>query len=94
MQMMAHEKQYHDELKMELQGVQYSAAISKVDKQSSDQESEGGEDSALPDQQIADDNANLSKVVMSRKKRKLYEAMQVITSFLFLHVLLFFLRFS
>ena len=79
MQMMALEKQYHDELKLELQGVQYSSATSNVDKQSSDQENEGGEDADLPDpEQIAEDNANLPLVVMSRNKKKLYEAMQVI----------------
>lgn len=71
--MMALEKQYHDELQLELQGIQNSSAISKVDKQSSDQ------DSDLPDhEQIAQDHANLSKVMMSRNKKKLYEAMQVI----------------
>lgn len=77
MQMMALEKQYHDELKLELQGVKPSA-ISNVDKQLPDQQSEGREDSNLPDyQQIAEDTDNLSKVMMSRKKKSLYEAMQV-----------------
>ncbi|KAG6583585.1 Pescadillo-like protein [Cucurbita argyrosperma subsp. argyrosperma] len=76
--MMALEKQYHDELKLELQGVQYSSATSNVDKQSSDQENEGGEDADLPDpEQIAEDNANLPLVVMSVNKKKLYEAMQI-----------------
>ncbi|KAA8530201.1 hypothetical protein F0562_004910 [Nyssa sinensis] len=70
------QKQYHDELKMELQGVQYSS-VSNVNKQKSAEDAEAQEDS-LPDmQQIVEDNANLSKVVMSRKKRRLYEAMQI-----------------
>ncbi|CAK9312004.1 unnamed protein product [Citrullus colocynthis] len=75
--MMALEKQYHDELKLELQGVKPSA-MSNVDKQLPDQESKGGEDSNLPDyRQIAEDTDNLSKVMMSRKKKSLYEAMQI-----------------
>ena len=79
MQMMALEKQYHDELKLEIEGRQYHSAISKVDKQSSGEESEGGEDSNLPDyQQIAEDNSNLSLVLMSRNIRGIYKATQVI----------------
>lgn len=78
MQMMALEKEYHDELKLELQGGKYPSAISKLDKQLPDQENEGGEDTNLPDyQQMAEDTDNLSKVMMSRKKKNLYEAMQV-----------------
>ncbi|KAA8548142.1 hypothetical protein F0562_004597 [Nyssa sinensis] len=70
------QKQYHDKLKMELQCVQYSP-VSNVNKQTSAEDAEAREDS-LPDmQQIAEDSANMSKVVMSRKKRRLYEAMQI-----------------
>ncbi|GFY98269.1 pescadillo-like protein [Actinidia rufa] len=70
------EKQYHDELKMELQGVQYPS-VSNANKQNSTDDTEDGEE-PLPDlQQVAEDAANMSKVVMSRKKRKLYEAMQI-----------------
>ncbi|XP_038876519.1 pescadillo homolog isoform X1 [Benincasa hispida] len=71
--MMALDKQYHDELKLELQGAQYPLAISKVDKQLSDEDYFD-----LPDyQQIAEDNANLSMVLMPRKKRGLYKAMKI-----------------
>ncbi|CAK9167541.1 unnamed protein product [Ilex paraguariensis] len=67
------EKQYHDELKIELQGVQYSS-VSNTSKQNSVDETEAGGES-LPDlQQIAEDAASISKVVTSRKKRRLYEA--------------------
>ena len=81
MQMSILEKQYHDELKMELQGVQYPS-VSNANKQNSTDDTEDGEE-PLPDlQQVAEDAANMSKVVMSRKKRKLYEAMQVKLSIL------------
>ncbi|XP_038876520.1 pescadillo homolog isoform X2 [Benincasa hispida] len=66
-------QKYHDELKLELQGAQYPLAISKVDKQLSDEDYFD-----LPDyQQIAEDNANLSMVLMPRKKRGLYKAMKI-----------------
>lgn len=72
--MKALEKQYHDELKMELQRVPYSSSTSK---QVSVEETEAGEET-LPDiQQIAEDAANMSKIVMPRKKRGLYEAIQI-----------------
>ncbi|KAF3444608.1 hypothetical protein FNV43_RR14300 [Rhamnella rubrinervis] len=73
--MIALEKQYHDELKMELEGVPYTSSVSN--KQSSVTETEGREE-PLPDlQQIAEDAANMSKVVMSRKKRGLLEAIEI-----------------
>lgn len=68
------EKQYHDELKMELQGVSYSSSTSK---QVSVEEMEVREESLPNAEQIAQDTANMSKVVMSRKKRRLYEAIEV-----------------
>ncbi|CAK9135548.1 unnamed protein product [Ilex paraguariensis] len=65
-----------DELKIELQGVQYSS-VSNATKQNSVEDMEAGGES-LPDfQQIAEDAANISKVVMPRKKMRLYEAMQL-----------------
>ncbi|KAL6994392.1 hypothetical protein U1Q18_012497 [Sarracenia purpurea var. burkii] len=70
------EKQYHDELKLELQGVQYPSA-SNGNGQNSTVDMEDGEESTPDLQQVVEDAANLSKVVMSRKKRKLYEAMQI-----------------
>jgi len=67
------EKQYHEELKMELKGVQYSAG-SNANKQT-----EAVEES-LPEaevQQVAEDVASMAKVLMPRRKRKLYEAMKI-----------------
>ncbi|KAL0422847.1 UNVERIFIED_CONTAM: Pescadillo [Sesamum latifolium] len=65
------EKQYHEELKVELQGAEYSAP-------SSDIEGRDAEGDTIPDlQQLAEDAANMSKVVMPRKKRKLLEAMEI-----------------
>ncbi|KAL7125616.1 hypothetical protein ABFS83_14G128900 [Erythranthe nasuta] len=64
------EKQYLDELKLELKGAHppFSQDIDAV----------GGGDDAISDvQQIADDVSNMSKVVMPRKKRKLLEAMEM-----------------
>ncbi|KAI8533641.1 hypothetical protein RHMOL_Rhmol10G0025300 [Rhododendron molle] len=70
------QKQYLDELKMELNGVQYSAG-SSANKQNSAEETKAGEESLPESQQDADDAANLSTVLMSRKKRKLLEAMEI-----------------
>ncbi|KAK4437691.1 Pescadillo [Sesamum alatum] len=65
------EKQYHEELKLELQGAEYSAL-------SSDIEGRDAEADTIPDlQQLAKDADNMSKVVMPRKKRKLLEAMEI-----------------
>lgn len=72
--MMTLEKQYHDELKTELQGIPYSSSATK---QTSVEDMEVGEVS-LPDlQQVAEDTTNMSKVMMPRKKRGLLEAIQV-----------------
>lgn len=70
------EKQYHDELKMELQGVQYSS-VSNANKQNSAEDVEAGEKSLSDLQQVEKDHANIEKVVMSRKKRGLLEAMKI-----------------
>ena len=77
MQMLALENQYHNELQLELQGVQYSSSVSNMNKQSSVEDAEAWEESLPNMQQIAEDTTTMSKVVMSRKKRRLYEAMQV-----------------
>jgi pescadillo protein len=72
------EKQYHEELKMELKGVQYSAG-SNANKQNSAEDTEAVEES-LPEaqvQQVAEDVASMAKVLMPRRKRKLYEAMKI-----------------
>lgn len=75
--MLALEKQYHNELQLELQGVQYSSSVSNVNKRSSAEDTKAGEQSVPNMLQIAEDSTTMSKVVMSRKKRRLYEAMQV-----------------
>ncbi|KAG8372922.1 hypothetical protein BUALT_Bualt12G0117400 [Buddleja alternifolia] len=67
------EKQYHDELKLELQGVQYSALSRDVKGKGKAAEEDTGPDL----QQIAEDAANMSKVMMPRGKRKLLEAMEI-----------------
>ncbi|KDO55160.1 hypothetical protein CISIN_1g040664mg [Citrus sinensis] len=68
------EKQYHDELKMELDGFKYSSSVSDATKQKSGEDMETGEE-PLPDvQQISTED--MSKLLMSRKKRGLYEAMK------------------
>lgn len=69
--MLMQEKKYHEELKLELQGAQLPSLQSGV-------EVEDAEEDALPDlQQRAKDADSMSEVSMSRKKRKLLEAMKV-----------------
>ncbi|KAF7819534.1 pescadillo-like protein [Senna tora] len=75
--MMVLEKQYHDELKKELQGVPCTSVGPSVDKQTSAGEIQTGEESTSNIEQNVDDVANMSRVKMSRKKRKLLEAMQI-----------------
>ncbi|KAH6778707.1 pescadillo-like protein [Perilla frutescens var. hirtella] len=65
------EKVYHEELKLELEGAQYSAVRSDVD----DRVAEA--DAASDLRQMAEDAANMSEVGMPRKKRKLLEAMKI-----------------
>ncbi|XP_075520847.1 pescadillo homolog isoform X2 [Primulina tabacum] len=66
------EKQYHHELNLELQGVQYSVVSNEV---------EGKDDAevetATDINQIAADEANMSKMLMSRKRIKLYDAIDI-----------------
>ncbi|XP_062151439.1 pescadillo homolog [Alnus glutinosa] len=72
--MLVDQNQYLDELKLEVDGVQYSSTASD-NKQSSSKGTEARE--SEPDlQQIVQDYANRSTVVMSRRKRGMYEAMQ------------------
>ena len=78
---MMHEKQYHDELNMELQGITYSASLSNKNEQASNEKNEVMPDATTELEQVAEDASNLSIVTMSRKKRKLYEAMQVLILF-------------
>ncbi|XP_057969849.1 pescadillo homolog [Malania oleifera] len=69
------EQQYHRELKLELQGVQYSASVSNMEK--AEGELVGGEESGPNLQQIAEDTSKMSKITMSRKKRGLMEAIEI-----------------
>ncbi|KAL8543138.1 hypothetical protein ACS0TY_003869 [Phlomoides rotata] len=65
--MLMEEKKYHEELQRELQGAQYSTISSDIEVKD-----------AIPDlQQHAEDEDNMTKVGMSRKKRKLIQAMEI-----------------
>ncbi|KAB1209128.1 hypothetical protein CJ030_MR6G015554 [Morella rubra] len=70
--MILEQNRYLDELKMEVIGTTTSD-----DKQSISKEMEAREASDPDIQRIVQDHANMSKVVMSRNKRKLYEAMEI-----------------
>lgn len=74
--MILEQNRYLDELKMEVEGVQNSSTPSD-NKQSSSKETEAREESEPDLEQIVEDYANMSKTVMSRRKRKIYEAMQI-----------------
>ncbi|CAH1420815.1 unnamed protein product [Lactuca virosa] len=72
------QEEYHQELKKELEGTTQHAPTTpkeskKKNKNVDDEETEDDENL----QQFADDNDNMSKVAMSRKKRRLYEAMKI-----------------
>ncbi|KAH1071480.1 hypothetical protein GYH30_008162 [Glycine max] len=69
--MMILEQQYRDDLKKELQGVTYTSAGSK---ETSTGVVQTGESTASVQENVDDD---MSKVMMSRKKRKLAEAMKI-----------------
>ncbi|XP_042480753.1 pescadillo homolog [Macadamia integrifolia] len=71
------EKQYHDELNLELQGVQYAASVSNEEVPGVVEKTEAREESAPDQGEAAKDVDDMSMVVMSRKKRRLYEAMQI-----------------
>lgn len=81
MQLLRLEQQYHDDLNMELQGVTFSAAVSRGNSQIpvGNVDVEEGTKKILD--QVAEDELNLSKVSMSRKQRGLMEAIQVCSSF-------------
>jgi pescadillo protein len=75
MQMLIEQNQYLNELKLEVDGVQYSSTASD-NKQSYSKETEARE--SEPDlQQIVQDHANRSTVLMSRKKKGVFEAIKV-----------------
>ncbi|EOY02494.1 Pescadillo-related [Theobroma cacao] len=69
--MMLLEKQYHDDLKMELQDV------SSINKQSSAEDMESKEELLRDVQQSAMDSEDLSRLMMSRKKRGLAKAIEM-----------------
>ena len=69
--MLSLERQYHEELKMELEGVSHSGP-----KQPSTNENVESRDQEQTD--VVDDEAeDMSKSLMSRKKRGLYESMVI-----------------
>jgi hypothetical protein len=91
LQLMILEKQYHEDLKKELQGDTYTSAGSTVKEETSTEVIQAGE-SMNNGQANVDDG---SKLLISRKKRKLIEAMKVHSlypltdlNFLFIVVLL------
>ncbi|KAJ0260947.1 Pescadillo [Hirschfeldia incana] len=68
----AGEKQYHEELKKELTGSAADDVAAPVVKEGE------GEESSVPDAaQIAQDTADMPTLMMSRNKRKLYDAMKI-----------------
>lgn len=67
------ENQHREELNMEMQGKSYSSVVNKK----LDDAETPKEDSFMDTQHTAEDDQNISKAVMSRKNRKLYEAMQI-----------------
>ncbi|RYQ86275.1 hypothetical protein Ahy_B10g105951 isoform A [Arachis hypogaea] len=74
--MMMLEQQYHNDLKKELQGVTNGKMDSNVDKQLSTGEIQTREESTANAQQ-KDDADDMGTLMMSRKKRKLLEAMKM-----------------
>lgn len=73
--MEALEKQYREELKMELQGPE-SSPVSKKIKQSSVEDMPAREEHLPGLQQVAEDAENRDILTMSRRKRGLYEAIK------------------
>ncbi|KAI3818130.1 hypothetical protein L1987_11933 [Smallanthus sonchifolius] len=71
--MAVHEKQYHQELKKEMQGMQYTS------DPNIDEIKNNGEENTddMSSQQLVKDDENMTMVSMSRKKRRLYEAMKI-----------------
>ncbi|KAF5457282.1 hypothetical protein F2P56_021395, partial [Juglans regia] len=69
------QNRYLDELKVEVDGLQSSST--GLDNKQTSKEMEAREESEPDIHRIVQDHANMSKVVMSRNKRKLYEAMEI-----------------
>ncbi|PQP96487.1 pescadillo homolog [Prunus yedoensis var. nudiflora] len=66
--MMALEKQYHDELNKELHGVPHSSSVSNIDNHISGKETE--------DKEEFDDDSELAKLTMPRRRRGKLEAIE------------------
>lgn len=79
--MAALEKQYHEELKKEVTG-------STVVEEPVVAEGEDSDPDAT-NKKIAEENADMPTLMMSRKKRKIYKAMQVHTVYIY-HSFFFF----
>lgn len=76
LQLMKQEQRFREELKKELKGETYTSAGSAVEKETSTAVIETGE-STNNVQANTDDGAEMGKLLLSRRKRKLLEAMQV-----------------
>lgn len=77
---MAIERSYQEELTKELEGIPYSASLSGKAIQELLEDSEDEEkapSTGSGPEKDADDLKAMSQIMMSRKKRKLYEAMQI-----------------
>ncbi|AES81736.1 putative BRCT domain-containing protein [Medicago truncatula] len=74
--LMKQEQRFREELKKELKGETYTSAGSAVEKETSTAVIETGE-STNNVQANTDDGAEMGKLLLSRRKRKLLEAMQI-----------------
>ena len=81
--MMILEQQYHDDLKKELRGVMYTSAGSK--------ETSGVVQTGELATNVEENADDMGKLMMSRKRRKLLEAMQVtFLSFMYVYIFVHF----
>ena len=89
------ERSYQEKLKKELEGIPYSTPLSGKEIQESleyfEDEEKDLDDLKAPTigsrpDKDANDLKAMSQIMMSRKKRKLYEAMQVLCLFLAFYV--------
>ncbi|KAJ4804982.1 Pescadillo [Rhynchospora pubera] len=72
------EKQYHDELKMEMSEITYSATLSnKKSENSGSEEMQHKDEVMVPVSTEKDDEDDRAKLYMSRKMRGLYEAIEI-----------------
>jgi hypothetical protein len=79
------EKQYHDELKKEMSGTTYSTSLSNKDSENTgSDETQHQDQDMVPMTTEKDDEDTRAKLYMSRKKKGLYEAIEV-QCFFFMH---------